>query len=261
MKKTTLIFIVISSVLFSYSCTNGKKKGAGYMQSAVLYQQKAAESRALYYQAFNMAALMLDKDLANDSIKQKRALVFDIDETVLDNSPYQAKCVLEGITYPDKWNEWCNMAKAKALPGAVAFINDAFKNGVAIFYITNRTEEVHEATKKNLLAEGLPLPDDSFLMMKAKESSKESRRQQVLKDYHIALLFGDNLADFTADFDNKTTAVRTAKADSLKKEFGRRFIVLPNAMYGDWEMALYDNNPKLSNQEKSEKRKSNLISF
>ena len=83
----------------------------------------------------------------------------------------------------------------------------------------------------------------------------------MLKDYHIALLFGDNLADFTNDFECKTTAERASKADSMKNEFGKRFIVLPNAMYGDWEMALYDNNFKMSDQEKSEKRKSNLISF
>jgi len=231
------------------------------LQSGVLFQQKAAESRALYYQAYNMASLMLEKDLANDSIKQKRALVFDIDETVLDNSPFEAKCALEGIAYPEKWNEWCNMAKAKALPGAVAFINDAYKKGVAIFYISNRKEELREATKKNLISEGLPLPDDSFLMLRTKDSNKEPRRQQVLKDFHIALLFGDNLADFTGDFENKTIAERANKADSLKKEFGKRFIIFPNAMYGDWEMALYDNNPKLSDNEKDTKRKSNLISF
>ena len=120
---------------------------------------------------------------------------------------------------------------------------------------------MREATKKNLLSEGLPLPDDSFLMLRTKDSNKEPRRQQVLKDYHIALLFGDNLADFTCDFENKTTLERINKADSLKNEFGKRFIVFPNAMYGDWEMALYDNNPKLSGKEKSEKRKSNLINF
>lgn len=227
---------------------------------AVLYQQRAAECKALYLQAYNLASMMLEKDMA-DSVSQKRALVFDIDETVLDNSPFEAKCALEGISYPEKWNDWCNLAKAKAVPGAVAFINDAYKKGVAIFYISNRKEELREATKKNLLSEGLPLPDDSFLMMKKEESSKESRRQQVLKDYHISMLFGDNLADFIAGFDNKTMAERDALTDSLKKEFGKRFIVFPNAMYGDWEGALYDNNYKLSEKEKNELRKSNMISF
>jgi len=261
MKKIAFVFVISSFVLLILSCNNCKQDGNIYLQSGVLFQQKAAESRALYYQAYNVAALMLEKDLANDSIKQKRALVFDIDETVLDNSPFEAKCALEGIGYPEKWNDWCKMAKAKALPGAAEFINDAYKKGVAIFYISNRKEELREATKKNLLSEGLPLVNDSFLMLRTKDSNKESRRQQVLKDYHIALLFGDNLADFTADFENKTTAERASKADSLKKEFGKRYIVLPNAMYGDWEMALYDNNSGLSCKEKSEKRKNNMISF
>ena len=262
MKKTSILLVFVAIVLFNFNCKNdaGQRKNA-HLDMAVLFQQRAAESRALYYQAYNIAALMLEKDLANDSIKQKRALVFDIDETVLDNSPFEGKCALEGIGYPTEWNNWCNKATAKALPGAAAFINDAYKKGVAIFYISNRKEELREATKKNLLAEGLPLVDDSFLMMRKEESSKEPRRLQVMKDYHIALLFGDNLADFTVGFEGKTNAERSAKADSLKNEFGKRFIVFPNAMYGDWEGALYDNNYKLSDDEKSAKRKNNLISF
>jgi len=261
MKKFAFLFIIFSFALFHTACNNDHQgKVNKHLFMAVLYQQRAAECKALYLQAYNLAGMMLEKEMT-DTIPQKRALVFDIDETVLDNSPFEAKCALEGIGYPDKWNDWCNLAKAKAVPGAVDFINDAYKKGVAIFYISNRKEELREATKKNLLAEGLPLPDDSFLLMKKDESSKESRRQQVLKDYHISLLFGDNLADFTDVFDNKNMAERDVLTDSLKKEFGTRFIVFPNAMYGDWEGALYNNNYKLSKKEKNDLRKSNMISF
>lgn len=261
MKKYVILFVFSSFILFNTGCKNDHQRKTGkHLFMAVLYQQRAAECKALYLQAYNMAGMILEKDMA-DTTPQKRALVFDIDETVLDNSPFEAKCALEGISYPEKWNDWCNLAKAKALPGAVEFINDAYGKGVAIFYISNRKEELREATKKNLLSEGLPLLDDSFLMMKKDESSKESRRQQVLKDYRITMLFGDNLADFADCFDNKTMLERDALTDSLKKEFGKRFIVFPNAMYGDWEGALYNNNYKLSENEKNELRKTNMISF
>jgi predicted secreted acid phosphatase len=47
-----------------------------------------------------------------------------------------------------------------------------------------------------------------------------------------------------------------ATADRYKGEFGKRFIMLPNAMYGNWESAIYGYNFKLTEAEKAEKRRS-----
>jgi len=228
---------------------------------AVLFHQRAAEYRALCYQAYNCATMVLDASLSSDTTSKKKALVFDIDETVLDNSPFEAKCAMEGINYPEKWDEWCNLSKAQALPGAKKFINDAFNKGVVIFYISNRHEDLREATAKNLLSEGFPLPDESYLLLKTKESSKETRRQTVIKDYEIILLVGDNLTDFSTIFDDKTMEERRMLTDSLSGEFGRRFVILPNAMYGDWEGAMYEYNYKISDTEKDSLRKKLFISF
>lgn len=239
-----------------------EERGGRHLEMAVLYQQRAAEYKALCYQAFNMAAMMLEKDLLNKDITKKRALVFDIDETVLDNSPYEAKCALEGISYPEKWKDWCMLGKAGSVPGAKAFINEAHEKGYTIIYISNRKAELYEKTKENLLNAGLVLDNDSLLMMReGDDNSKEPRRQRVLKDYHITMLFGDNLADFNAAYENKTLAQRDSLTQAFKDEFGKRFIVLPNAMYGDWEMTLYDNNGKMPAEEKAQKRKEYLITF
>src|SRR5258705_6529649 len=70
-----------------------------YQVTGVLYTQKAAEYRALAYQAFNVARAQLDADFDKKSLKKlpkatrkmPRAIVVDIDETVLDNSPSNAK--------------------------------------------------------------------------------------------------------------------------------------------------------------------------
>lgn len=265
MKKVFLFVLIFSGCLFLHSCTECHPEkvetGGLHLEMAVLYTQQSAEYKALCYQTFNLAKLMLDKDLEDKSVTKPRALVFDIDETVLDNSPYEAKCALEGISYPEKWNDWCNLAQAKAIPGALDFINDAHKKGVAIFYISNRKVELFEGTKKNLLQEGFPLTDDSFLLMRTDSNSKESRRQTVLAAYHIAMLFGDNLADFSMAFDGTDAKGRMAVTDSLRYEFGNRFIVLPNTMYGDWEMALYNNKGDMPKEEKAQKRKEHLISF
>jgi 5''-nucleotidase, lipoprotein e(P4) family len=208
----------------------------------VLYQQRSGEMKALAYQAFNIAKVMLDKDLADKSVNQHRTIVVDIDETVLDNSPYQAKCALENVKYPDFWSEWCKVARAKAIPGAVDFLNYAKANGVDVYYVTNRSNDVKEVTLKNLNDAGFPYADEKHLMVSTGESTKEPRRQQILEHNHISLLIGDNLNDFAQVFEKKSSGERMELVDKMQDEFGRRFIVLPNAMYGDWEGAVYNYN-------------------
>ena len=232
-----------------------------HLTMAVLFHQKSAEMRALSYQAFNLAKLMLDKDLENKTIEIKRAVVVDIDETVLDNSPYEAKCILDDILYPELWNEWCNLAEAKPLPGAIDFLEYVRANGVDVFYITNRKEELREATIENLKKYNFPLVDDTYLLMRTKCKSKELRRQKVLENHHISLLVGDNLNDFVNTFEGKSIKDCFALTDEMQNEFGRRFILLPNAMYGEWESAMYDYNYNISDVEKSQKRFESLKGF
>ena len=210
-----------------------------YMVLATLYQQKSAEYRALCYQTFTLASVMLDEDLSNKLIDKHRVVIVDIDETILDNSPYQGKAILENSAYPKFWNEWCSLAKALPVPGAVSFLNYAKANGVGVYYVTNRDESLRGSTLRNLISAGFPFADDAHLIMKTTESSKEGRRQAIAARNHIALLLGDNLADFSYLFDKQSPARRIALVDSLRYAFGPKFIVLPNAMYGDWEAAIY----------------------
>jgi 5'-nucleotidase (lipoprotein e(P4) family) len=231
-----------------------------YMILSVLYYQKAAETRALYYQAFNTAKLMLDNDLKVKT-KEKKAIVLDIDETALDNSPFEAQCILGKFGYPEKWDEWCNQAKAEPTPGAIEFLKYAAEKGCTLFYITNRKEKLKEGTLKNLVEKGFPMADQEHVLFRTEGNSKEDRRQQVLKSFNIVLLIGDNLADFTSVYDAKLDiAQRAAKTDSLKIEFGKKFIVLPNPMYGDWEMLIYPD-PAASPEVKDSIRKANLTGF
>lgn len=233
-----------------------------HLTMAVLYQQKAAETKALDFQAYNFAKISLDEQLKDKKIKnKKKAVVVDIDETVLDNSPFEARCIIEGTSYPKYWKEWINLGKAKAIPGAAEFLNYANSKGVETFYISNRKSEFRNITMKNLKEEGFPNVDTLHLMLKDKENSKESRRQKLSKTHEILLLIGDNMSDFSAEFDDKSTDVRNASTVKGKCLLGKKYIILPNAQYGDWESALYDNNFKLSDKEKFEIRRKNLVSF
>lgn len=246
-----------------FACTNVPEKQVVNNDSlllATLYQQKSAEVEALCYQAYNIAALRLNQILENNPYKKPLAVVVDVDETVLDNSPFEAKSILENSDYPTYWKEWMEHANAKALPGAVEFLNYASSKGVETFYITNRKVEFQDATMKNLKDKGFPHVDEAHIMLRSTESNKEVRRQKVLETHEIVILMGDNLNDFTDLFEANSTAERHQNVINLKDEFGKKFIILPNAMYGAWVDAMlnYENLPK---EEKLVKLKNALEAF
>jgi 5'-nucleotidase (lipoprotein e(P4) family) len=212
------------------------------MLNATLYQQTSPEVDALSYQAYFIARVMLESELNRGQMAMPRAIITDVDETILDNSPYQAQCILEGISYPEKWDEWCKQVKARPLPGSQQFLNYAAAQGVEIFYVTNRKEHLKEATLLNLRKHAFPNADEEHLLMRTSTSSKEPRRKKIAEDYRIVLLLGDNIEDFTNVFEERGIAEKKELAEKLKESFGRRFIVFPNPMYGSWESAVYNYN-------------------
>lgn len=217
---------------------------------ATAYMQKAAEYKALCFQAYNFARLRLD-ELLRTTDARPRAIITDIDETVLDNSAYEVHQTPRNMDYDQAaWYGWTARAEADTVPGAPSFLKYAASKGVEVFYITNRDEKERAATMQNLQRFGLPNTDNAHLMPRVSTSGKEARRQEVMAHYNVLLLLGDNLADFTASFDRKTTDERSLNVQALAGEFGNRFIVLPNPVYGDWESALYNYNYKLSPAQK-----------
>jgi 5'-nucleotidase (lipoprotein e(P4) family) len=239
-----------------------------YQIGAILYQQKSGEYRALAYQAFNIARLRLDEDLDKKSVKRlpkaerkrPRAIVVDIDETVLDNSPANAYSAKNNLPFNIKdWYAWGEIRKAKPVPGAVDFLNYAVSKGVKIFYISNRDEPQKQATIDNLKSAGFVdvSADNVWLRQNPAVSTKEPRRNEVAAKYRIVMLMGDNLDDFSEVFEHKSMAERFAAVENAREQFGKRFIVLPNAMYGTWESAIY-NYERLTEAQKAERRENAL---
>ncbi len=234
-----------------------------YQTGGILYMQKAAEYRALCYQAFNIARLQRDADLDKKTVKKlpkaerkmPRAIIVDIDETVLDNSPAQARGVRTNTPYNSKdWYMWSNMGKAKAVPGSVEFLNYAVSKGVKVFYISNRDDKNEKQTTiENLKRVGFNDINAENVMLRTTESGKEARRSVVSANYRVLMLVGDNLDDFTSAFEKKSVADRFGETDKAKALWGKKFIVLPNAMYGTWENAIYEYQ-RLTEAQKAEKR-------
>lgn len=233
-----------------------------YQAGATLYMQKSAEYRALAYQAYNLARWQLDADFDKKNVKKlpkaerkkPRAVMVDIDETALDNSPAQAHGITNRVAFNNKdWRLWVEMRKAKAVPGAVEFLNYANSNGVRVYFVSNRDDVNKQATIENLKSVGFANVSDENVLLRTTESSKEARREIILQKYRIVMFIGDNLDDHSSVFEKKTVADRFAETDKAKDLFGKKYIVLPNAMYGTWESAIYEYG-RLTDAEKAEKR-------
>ncbi len=213
---------------------------AQYNVNGVIWQQQSGEYKALCYQAFYIARLRLDDILHTNKDSLPLAVVTDIDEAILDNGPDAAHDILFNHGFADSsWRRWVDLAVANALPGAVEFFNYAAQHGVQCFYISNRDERDKAATMKNLRLRGFPQVDSLHILLKTTTGNKEPRRLDVAAKYNIALLIGDNLNDFDKIFYNTPTAERNAATDKIQSLFGSKYIVLPNATYGDWENALW----------------------
>jgi 5'-nucleotidase (lipoprotein e(P4) family) len=237
-----------------------------YQEGAVLWTQTAGEARALAYQAFALARVMLDRDLRTPRRGGKRrAVVVDADETVLDNSRFQAKLLKDCQGYSSqRWGEWVGREEAEAIPGAVEFLRYAAARGVRVFYVTNRKESEKAATASNLKKLGFPGVSDETVLVRPDtgSSSKEPRRRAVAAKYRIVLLAGDNLNDFAEVFEqSRTVADRLAAVERNRAQFGAHFIVLPNVMYGDWESAVYGYDNGLNDEQKAAKRRGLLKTF
>src|ERR1700761_1613655 len=264
-----LLILALGTLLFSACNQAAKPANANSADStsivndgkiwASLYQQRAAEYKALCFQAYNIAKERIDQQVKGHS-KKPYAVITDIDETLLDNSPYDAARAIKNQDFDSKtWKEWTAKGIADTVPGAPAFFKYAALKGVEIFYITNRDEDERAGTLKNLQLYGLPDADNEHLVLKSGASSKESRRQQVLATHTIVLLCGDNLSDFDALYDNKpSTQSRAETTQKLMQQFGNRYIVLPNPSYGDFESAWYNFNYKLTPAQKDSVIKANL---
>ncbi|HEY8585620.1 MAG TPA: HAD family acid phosphatase [Rhodanobacter sp.] len=231
--------------------------------NAVAWSQTAIEHDLIYLQTYRDAQAQLLAALHDphwDALGQhdratplrglKPAIILDIDETVLDNSPFAVRMVQGNREYNEaEWDAWCREERARALPGAVEFTQFAARHGIAVFYISNRRTELDHATLANLRKVGLPVSGPKALLglgtvvdgCQQTGSEKGCRRQLVARNYRVLMQFGDQIGDFVDISANTIEGRRSAMADYLPW-IGTRWFVLPNPTYGSWEPALFHND-------------------
>src|SRR5687768_7538458 len=201
----------------------------------VRWVRGSAEYRALALQTYRAAGERLP-ELARGHAAGTWAVILDADETVLDNSEYQRRRALldSGYTEPT-WSAWVRERAADAVPGAAEFTRRVQSLGGRVAIVTNRADSLCAATRENLRTAGVA--PDVVLCQQPGPSDKNPRFQRVQQGtaapgvpaLAVVAWVGDNIQDFPG-------LTQSARSDTAAlANFGVRWFLLPNPMYGSWE--------------------------
>jgi 5'-nucleotidase (lipoprotein e(P4) family) len=233
--------------------------------NSVLWARTSAEYAASCREIFMLAMLRLDEAAADptwtalpeqttDYEGLPPAIILDVDETVLDNSAFEAALIVEGAEYnKPMWDAWISKETAPPIAGSQDFLRLAVDRGVQVFFVTNRDHDTEEHTVRNLRNHfGPSITAEQVLTRKEQPdwtADKTSRRDYVAATHRVLLLVGDDLNDFIQTGD-VTAEARLEEAGQFSAYWGTKWIMLPNPMYGSWEQALYGYDRHLDRGDK-----------
>ena len=269
--KTNPVFFLLANFFLFANSFNGigqsqeNPHAPNELLNGTVWVQTALEHDILCLQAYQLADIRLQQALEDKgwtaSTEQQSnyeklppAVILDVDETVLDNSPFQARLVSENVEFTTaKWTAWCQESQAEAMPGAKQFIKQLNQKKVDVFFVTNRDASVKDATIVNLSqALDIPVSPEQVLCKNERpewKSSKTARRKYIAQTHRIVLLLGDDFNDFT-HIGKVPTRQRVEKGSLYRPYFGTKWIQLPNPLYGNWEKSIYEYDYSTSRDEK-----------
>ena len=211
--KNIILILVISSLC------------AEKLPNDIRWVVKSKEYQMICNQMYDLAQYRLKELYLNNNDLKDKAVIMDLDETVLDNSQYQVEITKKGETFNMKsWSEWVNRGEAKLVPGAKDFINLVRKLGLQLIFISNRMDERLESTKENMKKLHIYADNDIYLLRLDKKDKKTIRRSEVYK--------GENRMSSYGSFD-VLMYLGDAMGDFEDTEFYNN-IIFPNPMYGKW---------------------------
>lgn len=258
--KIILIFVVLLGGCNSPN-NHTDELSHEHLVYATLWFQNSPEAKALFYQGFNIAK---ERVVEFNQIKGEKplAVVVDLDETMIDNSPFQGKMIEKGEGYSSEfWFEWTSLAQAKATPGAVEFTHFCDSLGIEVIYLSNRRTRELEATMHNMDSLGFAFMKAENFLLVDETNAKKPRRDRVTEKFEIILLLGDNLNDFSEVFENRGDDWGVSIVEAYRSEFGRRFIIFPNPMYGEWEKSAYEHINGLDETQKFKMRRNAINTY
>ena len=263
MNRTLLIPMLLVFLVASCQKQTDGLDGTLWMQTAAEYEVSA---RQVYRAATSQLERALRDNTWTAALEQKGgftqlppAVILDVDETVLDNSAFQARLLVDGTRYNGpQWDTWVRKVEAKAVPGALDFVKKARELGIVVVYLTNRECDKagtpcpqQTATVENLTKLGFPDVTSELVLLKYEQkdwvSEKQSRRLFLAKQYRILMLLGDDLGDFVpnAKGEGVTSESRRMLAAEHSSRWGERWFLLPNPLYGSWLRVIKDKRQAL----------------
>ncbi|MCL6272203.1 hypothetical protein M3P05_19975 [Sansalvadorimonas sp. 2012CJ34-2] len=176
------------------------------------------------YDAYMLQLSNIAKDMAKEKQMTTRssAVVFDIDGTLLSNSPWRARLCFDGKSgTQDSFNDWAQKQDAEAIVGMRELVNELRHQGYQIYFVTNRPSKLREsdreetlrkATEQELQGKGFMSGHDKLIMREDGNPSIEAdqpaprdkaSRMQAIRDgefnrgqrTNIKMFFGDAMKD------------------------------------------------------------------
>lgn len=230
------------------------KSGDNALLYALAWKQTAAEYQALYYQGFNIARMQVAAALATRQPGDKPlAVITDVDDTVLHSLSYWGRLVKSRMDFFDDalWDRWVETNQVTATPGALEFLQFCERNGVEVFYVTNRDqgENTFEMALAHLHKVGFPYVDAEHVTVLRDSSNKEPRQDELMAHYKVITTLGDNLNDFRrkyyirGDIDGRSAAMAQDK-----EKFGSEYVLFPNPTDGQWLAAIFGESEPAATQ-------------
>lgn len=252
------VFLVAGFLLGWFLCCGVSAGTHDYVEGSALAAEwilNSGECTAERYQAYAAATDALEELGAAREGEKPKAVVLDIDETVLNNYDFIAEIYLNGKGYSDEaFQAWVAEGKAVPIEGAAEFLQRADELGFEIFYVTNRLFEHADVTVENLKKYGLPNADREYIFLKEEHSDKQERFDRIGEQYDIVMYVGDTLNDFPIDTYRESNGERRSIVTENSEEFGVKYIMIPNPSYGSFEEASYGYEYSLGYPEKAQLR-------
>ena len=253
--------VFLCSVVSIVSAKSSNPGAQNSLMVAVAWKQTAAEYKALYYQAYNIAQMQVERALSTRTPGDKPlAVLMDMDDTILNTVNYWGYLINNNQDFFDDsiWDQWIPENKVVPTPGSVDFLTFCKDNGVEVFYVTSRNQgpKTYEYAMDHLKINGFPYADGNHLTVLTDTSNKQKRHDEIGNDYEIVLFMGDNLNDFKRVYYVTDIDERTKLMEQDKDLFGRKFILLPNPTDGHWIRAIFgESEPPPTNANREILRK------
>ncbi len=243
MRRTLSVLLLLASVSCAANPTPRVSSPALPAQpappasEAIQWVRNSAEYHAALFQVYRLATTRVEQAVAKIPAGSW-AVILDADETVLDNSLYQLERSKLGLGFTaESWNAWVKRREATVLPGSAGFLARVRALGGRIAIVTNRLES--ECADTRAVFDTFKLPYDAMLCrMDGTPSDKNPRFTSVAEGRSpagstplaVVAVIGDNIHDFPG-LSQKT---RAQGAPGFT-EFGVRYFMVPNPMYGSWQ--------------------------